>query len=89
VGDLLFLEVKKETSDEIVFIAKRYNIGDISTTNKRYAKLYEILKPVMGNRASSAIFIASKCGDSCDESKRKVSSFIKYNSDLALGHQAE
>ena len=89
VGGLLFLEVKKESSDEMVLIAKRYNIGDISTTNKSYAKLYEILKPVMGNRASSALFIASKCGDSCDESKRKVSSFIQYNTDFALGHQAE
>jgi exosortase A len=89
VGGFSFLEVKIETRNEIVLIAKRYNIGDISTTNKRYAKLYEILKPIMKNKASSAVFIASKCGDSCDEAKRKVSSFIKYNSDFASGHSSE
>jgi exosortase A len=89
LDDFFFMEVKKETSDEIVIIAKKYNIGDISTTNKRYAKLYEILKPIMKNKASSAVFIASKCGDSCDEAKRKVSSFIKYNSDFASGHSSE
>jgi exosortase A len=73
----IFYEVVNIRSNKKILISKQYHIGGLKTSNKKIAKLYEILKPLMKSKVSSAIYVAIDCKDDCSETKATLSFFIE------------